>query len=129
MGPRNRIRPTHDSAAFEFACDFVKRHFRIVAELNDNPADFQFGFVWNKSSVFFGEAEWRVGESVVFGIGESSLVASKTDAITLKLIEDSLFWNSELLTDLRSRKAVFQVQLAVICSVLPVTLLEKLNRI
>lgn len=129
MGPRNRICSAFDSAAFEFACDFLKRLFRIIAKLNDKPTDFEFGFVRHESAVFFGKAVWRVSETIVFRIGESAFVSAESNAFTLQLIEYCLLWQTEFFADLGGGKALFKVKIAVIGGVFPVALLEKLYRI
>jgi hypothetical protein len=129
MSPRNRIRATFDSAAFKMACDFLKRHFRIVAELNDQPADLQFGFIRHETTIFFREAVWRVCEAAIFRIGEAALVRAEPNALALQLIEHRLFRDAEFLADLGGGKALFEVMLTVIGGVFPMALLGKLYRI
>lgn len=129
MGPRNRIRPSLNSAAFEFACDFMERHFRIIAKLNDDPADFQFSFVRHEPSLVFRESERRIGETVIVRVRKSAFVRSEPNALTLQLIQHRLLRNAELLADLSGGKASFEVKLAVVGRVFPMALLEKLYRI
>ena len=107
----------------------MERHFRIVAELNDDSADFQFGFVRHEPPIFFRKAVWRVGETVIFGIGESAFIGAEPNAFTLQLIEHRLLRQTKFFANLRGGKALFEVKIAVVGGVFPMAFLEKLYRI
>lgn len=52
VAPGNGIFPVFDSTTHKHSCDFLKGHFRVVPELDDESASFQFGFVGDEASIF-----------------------------------------------------------------------------